>query len=222
MTRRTSFLAVLLLMVVLNVLFLSLTALGWGGWSGLLAHPARVGLVAASLLSTVGLLFSGANLDGFKRPKVHDRWILALFLPLALAMAWLPAYTDRRNLWSLDGDAVRYSGLAILIVGMVLRIGPMYLLGRRFTWPLATQEHHVLVTSGYYRYIRHPSYLGALLIMIGWILVFRSGISFLLVLLIIPFSLFVIPKEEALLSAEFGEEYENYRRRTWRMIPFVY
>ena len=220
--RRSPNLAVLLLLIVSNVLFLGLTVWGWGNWSGFFANPARIGAVLISVLSSVVMLFSGCNLEGFKRPNAHDRWILAPFSLLAVMLAWLPAYTDSRNLWSMDGDTVRYFGLALLLVGIVLRVGPMFVLGRRFTWPLATQEHHPLLTTGFYRFIRHPSYLGALLGMIGWILVFRSGIALLLALLIVPLFFFVIPKEEALLMAEFGDEYANYRRRTWRLVPFLY
>jgi protein-S-isoprenylcysteine O-methyltransferase Ste14 len=98
----------------------------------------------------------------------------------------------------------------------------MFVLGRRFTWPLASQEAHRLETSGFYRVIRHPSYLGALLGGAGWVLVFRSGIGLILIGLLVPVLLGVIREEEALLATEFGDEYAAYRRRTWRLLPFLY
>jgi protein-S-isoprenylcysteine O-methyltransferase Ste14 len=58
--------------------------------------------------------------------------------------------------------------------------------------------------------------------MAGWTLVFRSGPGLLLVLLAIPFVLVRIQDEERFLVSEFGDEYERYRRRTWRLLPFVY
>jgi protein-S-isoprenylcysteine O-methyltransferase Ste14 len=222
MARRMPNPVVSLLMVVSVALFLGLAAWGWGGWAGLIAHPARAGACLVMILATIAALFTDIHLGGFKRPDARGRWLLAPMILIALALTWSPAYCDRRDLWTLDGDAVRYLGLALLSIGCVLRVGPMFVLGRRFTWPLASQEVHRLVTTGFYRYIRHPSYLGALLGMAGWVLVFRSGIGLvpfaLLILLFLP----ILGAEEALLLSEFGETYEDYRRRTWRLIPFVY
>ena len=73
-----------------------------------------------------------------------------------------------------------------------------------------------------YRIIRHPSYLGALLGGSGWVLVFRSGIGLLLIALLVPVLIGTIRAEEAQLLSEFGENYADYRRRTWRLLPFLY
>jgi protein-S-isoprenylcysteine O-methyltransferase Ste14 len=209
-------------MLVSLALYFGLAAWGWGGWTELLAHPARAWACVVVVLMSVAALFTGLNLGGLKRADSRGRWLLAPFTLIALALAWLPAYTDRRDLGTLDGDAVRYLGLALLSVGGVLRVGPMFVLGRRFTWPLASQEEHRLVTDGFYRFIRHPSYLGALLGGIGWVLVFRSGIGLLLFVLLVPMFIGIIRAEEARLLSEFGERYADYRRRTWRLLPFLY
>ena len=107
-----------------------------------------------------------------------------------------PAYDDRHDLATIDGDATRYLGLVLLVVGAVLRVGPMFVLGRRFTWPLASQETHVLMTTGFYRFIRHPSYLGAFLGGIGWVLIFRSGLGLILMALLFPVFLPLVEEEE--------------------------
>jgi protein-S-isoprenylcysteine O-methyltransferase Ste14 len=214
--------ALLVLMILSAALFLGLAALGWGSWGGLLAHPARAGACLVVILATAAALFTGINLGGCTRPGARGRWILAPATLISLGVAWLPAYADRRDLGTLDGDAVRYLGLTLLAVGAVLRVGPMFALGRRFTWPVAIHEEHRLVTTGFYRIIRHPSYLGALLGLIGWALVFRSGIGLILTLLLVSLVTGFIPAEEALLLAEFGEEYLGYQRRTWRLLPFLY
>jgi protein-S-isoprenylcysteine O-methyltransferase Ste14 len=162
------------------------------------------------------------NLEGLRRPGVHGRWMLVVLLPFALVLARLPAYTDRREIRTLDGDAVRYLGVVVLTIGVVPRVGPMSVLGRRFTWPLATQEHHPFMTTRFYRYIQHPSCLGALLGMVGWMLVFRSGIGLILVVLLMLMLAGVIPQEEALLKSGFGEAYTGDPHRTWRLVPFLY
>jgi protein-S-isoprenylcysteine O-methyltransferase Ste14 len=210
------------LSVVSAALFLGLAAWGWGGWGNLFDHPARAGACLVLVLATVAVLFTEINLGGIRRPDAHGLWIGVLATLISLGVAGVPAYTDRRDIWTIDGDAVRYLGLALFTVGCVLRVVPMFLLGRRFTWPLASQEAHRLLTTGLYRFIRHPSYLGALLGGIGWVLVFRSGIGLLLFLPLVPVFVAVVREEEALLLSEFGDEYADYRRRTWRLIPFVY
>src|SRR5262249_58999382 len=70
---------------------------------------------------------------------------------------------------------------------------------RRFSALVAIQEGHELVTGGLYRVIRHPSYLGLLLGLFGWVLIFRSAIAVLVSLLLLPPLVARLNAEEALL-----------------------
>ena len=110
----------------------------------------------------------------------------------------------------------------LYLTGGALRIWPIFVLGRRFSGLVAIQPGHELVTDGVYRIIRHPSYLGMLILMFGWALAFRSGAGVILAALIIPPILARIRSEEALLCAQFGKQYEAYCRRTSRLIPGIY
>jgi protein-S-isoprenylcysteine O-methyltransferase Ste14 len=101
----------------------------------------------------------------------------------------------------------------------VLRIWPVFVLGHRFSGLVAIQPGHTLVTTGLYRVIRHPSYLGMLVNSLGWALAFRSGVGVLLTALLIPPLVARIRAEEKLLRSQFGDEYAVYRRRTSRLIP---
>jgi protein-S-isoprenylcysteine O-methyltransferase Ste14 len=203
-------------------LYLGLPAWGWGGWSAFLAHPARAGAAAATVALSVAALFTSGNISSGRREDTGNRWILPPLLVLGVVLGWLPAYTDRHDVWTIDGDAVRYLGLALFVVGSVLRLASVFVLGRRFSGLVAIQEGHELVTGGLYRVIRHPSYLGLLLGLFGWALVFRSAIGVLVSLLVLPLLVARMNAEEALLESEFGERYADYRRRTWRLVPFVY
>jgi protein-S-isoprenylcysteine O-methyltransferase Ste14 len=118
---------------------------------------------------------------------------------------------DRHEFWTIDGDAIRWLGIVLFAVGGALRLWPVYVLGHRFSGLVA-------ITGGVYGIIRHPSYLGLL----GWGLAFRSGMGVLLTALILVPLLARIRAEERLLLAQFGGEYENYRARTWRLVPGVY
>jgi protein-S-isoprenylcysteine O-methyltransferase Ste14 len=95
-------------------------------------------------------------------------------------------------------------------------------LGRRFSGLVAIQPGHTLVTSGVYAVIRHPSYLGLLVNSLGWALAFRSAVGVLLTTLMIPPVVARIRAEEALLRAQFGDEYVAYCGRTSRLIPGLY
>ena len=107
-------------------------------------------------------------------------------------------------------------------IGGTLRILPVFVLGRRFSGLVAIQKEHRLVTPGIYATIRHPSYLGLLMTVAGWALVFRSGVGLIIAALFVPIILGRIRAEERLLASQFGAEYEAYRARTSHLIPGVY
>jgi protein-S-isoprenylcysteine O-methyltransferase Ste14 len=156
------------------------------------------------------------------REDRSNRWVIAAFALIGLLDAYLPAYTDRKELWTIDTDTIRWFGVVLLAVGGALRIWPVFVLGRRFSGLVAIQPGHTLVTSGVYGVIRHASYLGLLINSLGWALAFRSGVGVLLTLLLIPLLLARISSEEKLLRAQFGDEYNAYCSHTSRLIPGIY
>jgi protein-S-isoprenylcysteine O-methyltransferase Ste14 len=204
------------------VVVVVLSALGWGGMHPLLAHPARAAFVAEMLLLTLIALASPVNLSSGRREALEGRWILVPSVVGVLLLAWLMPYFDRYDRWTFDGDAARWAGVAVMGVGGVLRIWPMFVLGQRFSGLVAIQPDHELVTRGPYRWLRHPSYLGAMVGLVGWALVFRSGVGLVAVALAVHPLLGRIEAEEALLASEFGPAYADYRRRSWRLLPGIY
>jgi protein-S-isoprenylcysteine O-methyltransferase Ste14 len=204
------------------VAFLGLAILGWGGFEAFFANPARIALVVVTAAMAVAGLLSSANLSTGEREDRSNRWIIGALGLLGLLSAWLPAYTDRKEFWVLDGDAVRWLGVALYAGGGVLRLWPVFILGRRFSGLVAIQPGHALVTDGLYSRIRNPSYLGLLVLSLGWALAFRSGVGVLLAVLNIPPLVARMNSEERLLHAQFGQEYEAYRARTWRLLPGLY
>jgi len=204
------------------VVYLGLAALGWGGVGAFLAHPARVALVVITVLLAIAALLAGGNLSPGEREDRSNRWVLPVFGVIGFASAWLPAYTDRLNLWCIDGDAVRWLGAVLYAAGGALRVWPVYVLGNRFSGLVAIQPGHTLVTGGIYQYVRNPSYLGLLIGTLGWGLAFRAVAGVVLTLLLIPPLVARMRAEEALLQSQFGAEYNAYRARTWRLIPGLY
>jgi protein-S-isoprenylcysteine O-methyltransferase Ste14 len=84
------------------------------------------------------------------------------------------------------------------------------------------QPDHHLVTTGLYRSIRHPRYLGLILLGLGAALLFRSGIGLALCVPFMAVLSWRIVDEEMVMHRAFGAEWEAYCRRSWRLIPYVY
>lgn len=189
---------------------------------GLLADPARRAAVASALALSLVAGASPFNLSTGRRADLGDLWIVPVGLAVTVLLAWLPPWLDRRDRWVIDGEGVRWLGVVLFVAGGALRLWPIFVLGRRFSGVVAIQEHHELVTEGPYRWIRNPSYLGAIANQVGWALVFRSVAGLLLVLPVLWILVSRMHAEERLLSSEFGAAYEAYRQRTWRLVPGLY
>jgi protein-S-isoprenylcysteine O-methyltransferase Ste14 len=212
----------LTLIVVGTAAYLGLAVLGWGGLVSFFSHPALIALTFALFALSGVALFAGGNLSSGVREDRGNRWVLIAFGLIGLLDAFLPAWTDRKELWTLDGDTIRWLGVVLFAAGGALRIWPVFVLGRRFSGLVAIQPGHALVTSGIYGVIRNPSYLGLLVNSLGWGLAFRSGVGVLLTALIIPPLFARIRAEERLLRSQFGAEYDAYCARTPRLIPGLY
>jgi protein-S-isoprenylcysteine O-methyltransferase Ste14 len=196
---------------------------GWGGFSAFFAHPALRALAAATLAIAMMALFTrGGNLSSGEKEDRGNRWVLKAFGVTAILLTFFSAFTDRMNFFAIDGDATRWAGIAVYVIGGVVRLLPVYVLKDRFSGLVAIQPGHTLETRGMYGVIRNPSYLGMLINAAGWALVFRSGVGLLLAAsLLIPL-VARMHAEERLLREHFGAEYEAYFKRTWRLVPGIY
>src|SRR5690242_681967 len=212
----------MLITVTATLAYLGLAVLGWGGFAAFFSQPPLIALAITSFVLSGIAIFSGGNLSPGVREDRANRWVIAAFGLIGLLDAYLPAYTDRKEFWTLDGDAVRWLGVVLFAAGGALRIWPVFVLGHRFSGLVAIQHEHSLVTSGVYGIIRHPSYLGLLVSSLGWALAFRSGVGVLLTALTIPLFLVRIRAEESFLRSEFGRDYDVYCGGTSRLIPGLY
>ncbi|HLE96774.1 MAG TPA: isoprenylcysteine carboxylmethyltransferase family protein [Candidatus Thermoplasmatota archaeon] len=119
--------------------------------------------------------------------------------------------------------SVALAGLALVAAGGALRVASILTLRRHFSYELRVEAGHRLVSAGPYRLVRHPSYLGILLIAVGAPLALASawgmlaGGGAMIAVLVAR-----IREEEALLRDAFGAEYEAYSKRTWRILPPVW
>jgi protein-S-isoprenylcysteine O-methyltransferase Ste14 len=113
-------------------------------------------------------------------------------------------------------------GIFLIIFGIILRQLSMAILGRYFSGVVGIQKGQKVIEKGPYKYVRHPSYTGALMIFIGLGLALQSfaAVLTLIILFIIAYGFRINVEEKALIS-ELGEPYIDYKKRTKRLIPYV-
>lgn len=168
-----------------------------------------------------------ARLAEIKKTLKED-WTVLPFTGLTL-LGFAMAILDFVFFQNFTFQVFAFAGLLIFLIGGALRIKARLELNRKAgfggyfrTWRVKILRDHQLVTDGLYRHIRNPIYLAEILRNLGLVMIFSSIYGSLLILLASILLLFRINLEEKILLAEFGEEYEEYKRNTKKIIPYIY
>jgi protein-S-isoprenylcysteine O-methyltransferase Ste14 len=114
-------------------------------------------------------------------------------------------------------------GILLMYAGIALRLYAIIVLGAFFTTMVAVAAEQTVIEAGPYRLIRHPSYTGFLITLLGFGLSLTNNWLSLLVMMgcaLLGFS-YRIHVEERVLQEHLGQRYQEYMRRTKRLIPFV-
>lgn len=206
-----------LLALALDVLLL---AWGLGGLQPLLHEPR-----ALALLAVWGI--AGFTLALMRPIRTQDVTLKEPDVPLMLVLFVVPlvapavsAWGGRMGWWPLAGGvALSWSAIALVALGLAIRIGAMAKLGSRFSPLVAVQRDHQLETGGLYGIVRHPGYLGAWLATLGASLAFGSAVALPLAALM-AIALFVrLRHEDRVLRKHFGETWRRYAARTGGLFP---
>jgi len=121
------------------------------------------------------------------------------------------------------GIVILYFSLALLYLGMMIRIFAVYSLGKYFTVDVTIRDQHRLKTDGLFKMVRHPNYLALLLSFSSIGIFYNNWIALLVVVVPITLSFIMrIDIEEKVLIQHFGEEYQAYAKKTKRLIPGIY
>ncbi len=215
------------------ILYLGLPLLGWGvnDLQGFLSLYPRAGyaLVVATFSLLVGIQALNSiegitGSSGVESKLIRRQSIIGhvLVLILYLALIFLP-FSDRHNIGSIVYDqTLRWIGLALCAFGYLLIFWSGLALGRQYSVEVTIQKDHQLITSGPYRTIRHPRYLGILSLAFGMSLLFNSLIGLAIYPLIIWLIIDRIKDEEYLMQKEFGDTWRTYCQKTWRLIPYIF
>ena len=113
--------------------------------------------------------------------------------------------------------------VALMITGLAIRWTAILSLGRSFSVNVAIKESQTIYRKGLFRFVRHPSYLGMLVIFLAVGLRSRNLVG-LAIMLICPAAalLYRIHIEERALQAAFGADYTRYQQTTKRLIPGLF
>lgn len=158
------------------------------------------------------------------KPNAFDQGtaiLVAASYPIGI---FLPLILNYFSIGRFPGAAaVSVVGLGVMVLGLAIRFWSMRTLGRFYTHRLTTLEGQKIVQTGPYCLVRHPGYLGTLLVWIGLPTSQANWIAVCLVILVMGIAYGRrIKAEEAMLVKEFGEEYRQYMYRTWHLVPFVF
>ena len=163
-----------------------------------------------------------ASLEAGKTDQGTTRAIGRAFGQSLFALAVAPLL-NRWRLGRLTVPGMAWGGIAAMVAGLTVRVWAARVLGAFYTRTLRTSSTQSLVQEGPYRLVRHPGYLGVLLLWLGAGLASAN-------LLVVGFIMVSmggayrrrIRSEEVMLTNTFGEDYLAYARRTRRLIPWVY
>ena len=162
-----------------------------------------------------------SNKQASKKDKFSLR-IIWITIFLSIFIGFLFRYTGLGFI-HIGANKIHYLGLALIVSGLFFRWFAIIKLKSMFTVDVSIQKDHKIIKSGIYKSIRHPSYLGSLLSFLGLGIALVNWISLLLIF--IPIFLAFnhrIKIEEKVLIDEFGEEYLNYSKDTYRLVPGIY
>lgn len=166
-----------------------------------------------------------SNMSGDKL----DRWQEGAFILFGLRLSGLPSFIGG-IIWMIDPKLMgwasvpipiwmRWSGFVLIAAWAALFVWTFQTLGKNLTDTVVTRAEHTLVTTGPYRYVRHPFYLAFFIAVVGGSIVTANWYLFLTSLLPCGFLVARTRIEEEKLVDRFGDKYQDYMTKTGRFWP---
>jgi len=148
-------------------------------------------------------------------------WILILAISIGYWLSFIIASTKIGRIY--HWNTLFVIGSILAAIGLIIRVTSILKLKQQFTYTVTKIENHHLIDTGLYKYIRHPGYLGQLIIFLGIATALSNWISILL--MIIPvFGGYInrIRIEEKFMTQQMGQKYIDYQSRTKKLIPDIF
>ena len=177
----------------------------------------------------VSALWAGGEIyQALKRRSAQEysrdkgsQWLLWIVIFLSLAAGIPVAFSGYGHLRCCP-RTLSLVGIFLIVVGILVKTMAIATLKNYFTTNVALLPGHKLIKKGLYRYVRHPAYAGSIISFLGLGLGFSNWITLLIISFPVTLSfLHRIKIEESALVEKFGQEYEEYRKRTRALLPWI-
>ncbi|GFQ05935.1 protein-s-isoprenylcysteine o-methyltransferase b [Phtheirospermum japonicum] len=161
----------------------------------------------------------GKNSASLKSLLISRNYVLAMICSLVEYFIEIYFFPEMKEHWLISN-----TGLVLVVIGEIIRKLAIITAGRSFTHLIKRyhEDHHVLITHGVYKYVRHPGYCGFFIWSVGTQIMLCNPLATVAFALVVwRFFHERIPYEEFFLRQFFGSDYEEYAGRTISGVPFI-
>jgi protein-S-isoprenylcysteine O-methyltransferase Ste14 len=176
-------------------------------------------IYALWLMLIVYLTVSAVSVKRDTQPHLTQSLGLTAAILAAFLLPHLPLFSFVN--FAPVNPVVGIIGVILCLAGMAILVSARQHLGRNWSQTVSAKKGHELVTSGPYRYVRHPMYTGGIVACLGSAIACGGAFVFLLAFLT-PLFLWRVGAEDQLMEQQFPSAYPEYKRRTKALIPFVW
>jgi len=179
--------------------------------------------VSLFTLAEVILLVLKRSKKAEVKRRNDSRSLLFLWVTIIVCLTMGYAIARMQIGIAVDPLIADIAGVPIIIIGFIIRWIAIIQLGNMFTVDVAISRKHILKTDGVYKIVRHPSYLGLMLIITGLAILLNNVLS--CIIIVIPIFLVLnyrISVEEKAIIQEFDNQYIQYQLRVKKIIPLLY
>ena len=185
-------------------------------------------IILLNVIATFGANVSGAK-KGLKSKvaaiKDKPKTFLQKFPPILSAVTLIVLILGVFQIGTLEymkeHNAIRFIGLPVYLIFSWIQVWSFKSLGDNYSQDIVIKKDHQLVTTGPFRYIRHPQYFSQILINIGGTAATVSYVLGILTLIEIPIYIMRALLEDKMLAKHFAEQFSAYKKKSGFMIPFI-
>jgi protein-S-isoprenylcysteine O-methyltransferase Ste14 len=186
----------------------------------------KVGLQVIWLVVLMYWFISGLGAKKVESQESFLKRFVQYWLPLIIAILLLGPGNWFGHSWLRENfiehtNFVGIIGLSTCIIGAIIACMSRYLLGKNWSLSIQRKENHQLIQSGIYKVIRHPIYLGLLLLFIGNAIIVGDYRGIIAIVIVFVSFWIKLKKEEKLLAETFGNQYAEYKKQTKALIPYL-
>ncbi len=165
---------------------------------------------------------NGVKAKAIERTKEDNHTTLFIVLAFAIIII-LAEVSGYYRFGTFYNETIVLIALVIMLLGLALRVYSILKLKNSYTRMLRTTETQKLTTEGIYSYIRHPGYLGTILVWVFFGLALENYVVFFTaVFLILLVYKWRIKSEEKMLIEKFGQQYKEYQKKTYKIVPYIW